>query len=80
MAGKTTIYHHLQMIYGKGFTDLERRRAQGTAIYGLVDVFKRARLQYRDLIPLEDVEVRSQIDMPILPESLKWTTLTQPAF
>lgn len=66
MAGRTTIYHSLQMTYGNGFTDLERRRARDSAIHGLVEVFKRAGRQYRNLVPTEDIKVRSQTKMPIV--------------
>lgn len=56
MAGKTTIFHSLQMTHGNGFTDLERRRAREFAIHGLVEFFKRARRQYRHLLPIEDIK------------------------
>lgn len=55
MAGKTTIYHHLQMINGNGFTDLERQRARESVIYDLVGVFKRARWNVNPM-PIEDIE------------------------
>lgn len=66
MAGKTTIFHSLQMTHGNGFTDLERRRARESAIHGLVEFFKRARRQYRHLVPIEDIKVCSQIEVPIV--------------
>ena len=58
MAGKTTIYHHLKMIHGNGFSDSERRKARESVIYGLVDIFKKARQQLRNPMPSEDIEVR----------------------
>ena len=57
MAGKTTIYHRLQMTHGNGFTDFERRSARESVIHGLVEVFKKARRQYQSALPLEDIEV-----------------------
>ena len=63
MAGKTTIYHRLQMTHGNGFSDSERRRARASVIHGLVEVFKKARRQCRNTIPIEDIEVRSQAHM-----------------
>ena len=66
MAGKTTIYHRLQMTHGNGFTDFERRRARESVIHGLVEVFKKARRQYRNTLPLEDIEVSFQTSVSII--------------
>ena len=62
MAGKTTVYHRLQMIHGNGFTDFERRRARDSVIHGLVEVFKKARRQHRIPLQIKEIEVRVQED------------------
>ena len=49
-------------------------------IYGLIEVFQRARRQYRDLMPIEDIEVRSEADIGVTPLSRKRTMLTEAAF
>ena len=66
MAGKTTIYHRLQMTHGNGFTDFERRRARDSVIHGLVEVFKKARRQHRTPLPIKEIEVRAQEDGTIV--------------
>ncbi|KAF6217703.1 hypothetical protein HO133_006530 [Letharia lupina] len=66
MAGKTTTYHRLQMTHGNDFTDSDRRRARESVIHGLVDVFKKARGQYQDPISIEDIEVCSRMNIPII--------------
>lgn len=66
MAGKTTTYHRLQMTHGNDFTDSDRRRARESVIHGLVDIFKKSRGQYQDPISIEDIEVCSRMNIPII--------------
>lgn len=66
LAGKTTIYHRLLMTHGNGFTDSEQRRARELVIYGLIEVFQKARRQYRKSMPIRVIEVRSQLIFPLL--------------
>ena len=71
MAGKTTIYHRLQLTHGHNFTESERRREQEPIIRGLVDVFQKAKKQCPNPLPIEDIEVRFQTIMSITPQSQK---------
>lgn len=64
MAGKTTIYQHLQMQCGYEIHGSERERARESVIHLLVEIFKKARRQYKAPMSIENIEVRSPISLP----------------
>ena len=43
LSGKTTIYNHLQILYGKDFTKAERSDAREWLVNYLIDAFKTAK-------------------------------------
>lgn len=59
MSGKTTIHRHLQIECGYGFSDSEREKARESVIHLLVEIFKKARRQYKTPMLIETIEVRS---------------------
>ena len=68
------------MTHGNAFTEPERQRARELVIYGLIEVFQKARRQYRNSMSIEDTEVSAQPDMPVPLQSRIKTKLTEPAF
>ena len=68
------------MTHGNAFTESERQRARELVIYGLIEVFQKARRQYRNSMSIEDIEVSAQPDMPVPLQSRMKTKLTESAF
>ena len=62
LSGKTTVYNHLQILYGNGITELERLTAFELVIRNLVDMFTEAWLLWSDLFDQKpDREVRRPV-------------------
>ena len=70
LSGKTTVYNHLQILYGNGITELERLTAFDFIIRNLVDILVDAVSVWSDIYdhdwPFTDVKVRSPVTHDVL--------------
>ena len=70
LSGKTTVFNHLQMLYGRGITDIERLTAFELIIRNLVDILTEALSDWSDIYDqncqLTDVQVCNPITYYVL--------------
>ncbi len=78
LSGKTTIYNHLQMLYGKHFSNADRSDARQWLVNYLIDAFKTAKedmefIQTDRGTEMKDAEVRNNEGGLLHPEILVLT-------
>ena len=65
MSGKSTIYNHLQILLGKGFTKVDRSNAREWIANDIIDAFKAAESEMELIRSDHDTEVtRTQVSIP----------------